>query len=168
MKKIIILINFLALLLLISCSTYSKKISKADSEKIELILAKHKKYAFMNLYRKSLLKEENKYNLQKCDSIFDLSASELISENCLRIDFYSDDNTSYTDPNYEFLIARWLNKDYPPFAPADDANLKTTMTFKKVFDFYESADLNKYIDSLRNVFHEKHLNNNLKSIHCID
>ena len=168
MKKIIILISLLALILLISCRTYPKKISKADSEKIELILAKHKKYAFMNLYRKSLMKEENKYNLKKCDSIFDLSASELISENCLKIDFYSDDNPFYTDPNHESLIARWLNKDYPTFAPTDDANLKTTMTFKKVFDFYESADLNKYIDSLRTVFHEKHLNNNLKSIDCID
>ncbi|MGV8993163.1 MAG: hypothetical protein ACOH1O_03610 [Flavobacterium sp.] len=92
MKKIIILISLLALILLISCRTYPKKISKADSEKIELILAKHKKYAFMNMYRKSLMKEENKYNLKKCDSIFDLSASELISENCLKIDFYFDDN----------------------------------------------------------------------------
>lgn len=168
MKNSIIYFSLLIIFLLFSCITDPKKISKADSEKIELILAKHKKYAFMDLYRKSILKEENFYRIQKCDSIFDLSASELMSENCLKIDFYSDDNLSYTDTNYESLIARWLNKYYPPYAPTDDANIKTTMTFKKVFDFYESPDLNKYIDSLRTVFHEKHLNNNLKSIDCIN
>ena len=167
MKNSIVFFGLLIIFLLFSCSPYPKMISKADSEKIEFILAKHKKYAFMDLYRKSLLKEENNYNIQKCDSIFDLSASELISENCLKIDFYSDDHPFYADTNYESLIESWLNKQYPPFAPTDDANLKTSMTFKKVFDFYESADLNKYIDSLRTVFHEKHLNNNLKSIDCI-
>lgn len=167
MEKSIVFFNLLMVLVLVSCSSYPKMIRKVDNEKIELMLAKHKKYAFMDLYRKSILKEENIYRIQKCDSIFDLSASELISENCLKIDFYSDDNPFSTDRNYESLIAKWLNKQYPPFAPTDDANLKTTMTFKKVFDFYESADLNKYIDSLRIVFQGMHRHNGLKSIDCI-
>ena len=167
MEKSIVFFNLLMVLVLVSCSSYPKMIRKVDNEKIELMLAKHKKYAFMDLYRKSILKEENIYRIQKCDSIFDLSASELISESCLKIDFYSDDNPFSTDRNYESLIAKWLNKQYPPFAPTDDANLKTTMTFKKVFDFYESADLNKYIDSLRIVFQGMHRHNGLKSIDCI-
>lgn len=168
MKKIIVFLNVLIVLVLASCSSNLKMNSKVDNEKIELILAKHKKYAFMDLYRKSILKEEKNYGLQKCDSVFDLSASELMAEGCLKIDFYSENHPSYIDNNYENLIEKWLNKEYPPYASTDDANLKTTMTFKKVFDFYESADLNRYIDSLRIVFQEKHRNNSLKSINCIE
>ena len=136
MEKSIVFFNLLMVLVLVSCSSYPKMNSKVDNEKIELILAKHKKYAFMDLYRKSILKEEKNYELQKCDSVFDLSASELMAEGRLKIDFYSENHPSYIDNNYEDLIEKWLTKEYPPFAPTDDANLKTTMTFKKVFDFY--------------------------------
>lgn len=52
--------------------------------------------------------------------------------------------------------------------PTDNPNLKTTMTLKKALDFYESSDLNKYIDSLRSIFYEKYRNNNLESLNCME
>lgn len=52
--------------------------------------------------------------------------------------------------------------------PTDNPNLKTTMTLKKALDFYESPDLNKYIDSLRSIFYEKYINNNLESLNCME
>lgn len=42
------------------------------------------------------------------------------------------------------------------------------MTFKKALDFYESDDLNKYIDSLRILFYKKYEQHNLKSIDCVE
>ena len=59
-------------------------------------------------------------------------------------------------------------KNYFPSMPTDNPNLKTTMTLKKALDFYESSDLNKYIDSLRSIFYEKYRNNNLESLNCME
>lgn len=153
---------------LIYCTTNKKPTNEEDLKKIEVLLSKHKRYAFIDLYEKSLKREETKYQIKKNDSLFDLSSNELYNENCLKMDFYSDDHKSYIDENYNFLISKWLSKDYPPYMPLDNPNIKTTMTFKKALDFYESADLNKYIDSLRTVFYRKYEDHNLKSIECIE
>jgi len=63
---------------------------------------------------------------------------------------------------------KWLKKDYPVYMPTDNPNVRTTMTFKKALDFYESDDLNKYIDSLRILFYKKYEQHNLKSIDCVE
>ena len=168
MKYMHTLLSLLILLTFVYCSTNKKSISKQDRNKIELLLSKHKRYAFIDLYEKYLRQEENKNGIKKCDSLFDLSSAELYNEYCLKIDFYSDDHKTYNDKNYDLLIFRWLNKNYPINMPMDNPNIKTTMALKKALDFYESADLNKYIDSLRIVFYKKHENNNLESINCVE
>ncbi|MCQ9639362.1 hypothetical protein MP478_08140 [Chryseobacterium sp. WG14] len=162
------LVCLLLLLGLIYCTSSKKPINKQDLRKIELLLSKHKKYAFIDLYRKEIQQEEKKYHIKKCDSLFDLSSTELVQENCLFMDFYSEDHSSYIDQNYQSMINKWLKKDYPPSIPADNPNIKMTMTFKKALDFYESADLDKYIDSLRVVCHRKYKENKLESINCIN
>ncbi len=83
------------------------------------------------------------------------------------MDFYSKEHPSYIDENYKKLINKWLNKEYPIEMSIDNPNVKTTMAFKKVLDFYESSDLNEYIDSLRNVFYKKYNKNELGSLNCI-
>ncbi|WP_370901323.1 hypothetical protein [Chryseobacterium gossypii] len=166
--KYIIFVGTSLLLVLIYCSTNKKPTNEQDLRKIEILLSKHKRYAFIDLYEKSIRQEEKKYHIKKCDSLFDLSSNELYNENCLKMDFYSDDHKSYDDENYNILISKWLKKEYPPYIPTDNPNIKTTMVFKKALDFYESADLNNYIDSLRIVFYKKYKEHNLKSIDCTD
>jgi hypothetical protein len=153
---------------LTKCTINKKQNRDENLKKIEVILSKHKKYAFFDFYNKSIKQEEKKYHLKKCDSLFDLSPNELYNENCIKVDFYSENHKSYDDENYDLLISKWLNKNYPPYMPLDNPNIKSTMTLKKALDFYESDELNKYIDSLRNLFYKKYENNNLKSINCFD
>lgn len=155
-------------LILIHCVSNNKTIKEKDRKKIEILLSKHKRYAFIDLYKKSIKQEEKKYQIKYCDSLFDLSSTELAQENCLFIDFYSKEHPSYIDKNYNAMINKWLKKNYSPDMPTDNPNIKTTMTFKKSLDFYESTDLNKYIDSLRTVFYKKYEEHNLKSINCIE
>lgn len=140
-----IFVGIFILLGLIYCTTNKKPTNEQDLKKIEILLSKHKRYAFIDLYEKSIRQEEKKYHIKKCDSLFDLSSNELYNENCLKMDFYSDDHKSYDDENYNILISKWLNKEYPAYIPTDNPNIKTTMTLKKALDFYESADLNIYI-----------------------
>lgn len=166
MKHIFILLS--SLFILNCCKTNKKTNELAHNKKIELLISKHRKHAFIDFYEKSIKQEEIRYRLKKCDSLVDLSASELYNENCLKIDFYSEDHPTYTDKNYDLLISKWLGKKYPDYTSPDDKSIKTTMTFKRALDFYESADLNKYLDSLRSVFYKKHENHNLKSIDCIN
>lgn len=61
------------------------------------------------------------------------------------------------DENADKLLEKWKNKDY--FSdyeliigpePGDD-NKKGNIRLLKVLDFYESEDLNNYIDSVRKV-----------------
>ncbi|MEN2436808.1 hypothetical protein AAH994_15440 [Weeksellaceae bacterium A-14] len=155
------------LFLLIYCVSNKKPVNEQDLKRIEILLSKHKRYAFIDLYKKSLKQEEKKYQIKPLDSLFDLSSTELVQENCIFMDFYSEEHPSYIDDNYNSMIDKWLKKDYTPEMPTDNPNIKTTMTFKRALDFYESADLNKYIDSLRTVFHKKYEKHNLKSIDCI-
>lgn len=84
------------------------------------------------------------------------------------IDFYSERHPSYIDENYILMINRWINKKQDDYAPLDNPNIKTTMAFKRAIDFYESEDLAKYIDSLRNVFYKKAEKGELRSLECID
>ncbi len=163
-----IFVGISILLGLTYCTTNKKPTNEQDLKKIETLLSKHKRYAFIDLYEKSIRQEEKKHHIKKCDSLFDLSSNEIYNENCLKMDFYSDDHKSYDDENYNLLISKWINKDYPPYMPLDNPNIKTTMALKKSLDFYESADLKKYIDSLRTVFYKKYEEHNLKSLECID
>ncbi|UZT96699.1 hypothetical protein ODZ84_15900 [Chryseobacterium fluminis] len=163
-----IFVSISMLLSLIHCTTNKKSTNEQDLKKIEILLSKHKRYAFIDLYRKSLRQEEKKYHVKKCDSLLDVSSTELYNENCLKADFYSDDHKSYNDENYNLLILKWLKKDYPVYMPTDNPDVRTTMTFKKALDFYESDDLNKYIDSLRILFYKKYERHNLKSIDCVE
>jgi hypothetical protein len=162
------IISFVFLsILFVNCSSNRKTISNEDRNKIETLLSKHRRYAFTNLYEKSISKDEKKYNIKKCDSIFDLTSNELYNEYCINIDFYSEANQRYENKNYDALIAKWLSKDYSSYMPVDNPNLKTSMSLKRALDFYESNDLKKYIDSLRVVFLKKYQDNNLKSLNCI-
>lgn len=156
----------LVLPLFIFCSVKKQVIN--DKEKIEKLLLLHKKHAFIDLYEKIINQEKKKYQLIISDSLFDLTSSELVNEYCLRIDFYSDMHPTYDDVNYNGMINSWLKKEYPVYTVLDNPNIKTTMAFKKVFDFYESDDLANYLDSLRTVFYKKHKNKELGSINCID
>ena len=158
----------LIFILFIQCFSNKKIKEKEDKIKIEILLSKHRRYAFIDLYEKSIKQEEKKYNIKKTDSLFDLSSTELYHQYCLKIDFYSSKHPSYTNENYEKMINKWLMKNYFPSMPTDNPNLKTTMTLKKALDFYESSDLNKYIDSLRSIFYEKYRNNNLESLNCME
>lgn len=155
------------LCMLIYCACGTKGIKQEDKKKIEILLSKHKRYAFIDFYEKSIKQEEKKYQVKKCDSLFDLSSTELYQDDCLKLDFYSESHQSYSDENYNKMINKWLKKDYPPSMPTDNPNIKTTMTFKKALDFYESTDLNKYIDSLRTLFYKKYEEHKLESINCI-
>ncbi|QIY91089.1 hypothetical protein [Chryseobacterium gallinarum] len=158
---------FVILCMLIYCACGKKNIKEEDKKKIEILLSKHKRYAFIDFYEKSIKQEERKYQVKKCDSIFDLSSTELYQDDCLKLDFYSENHQSYNDENYDRMVNKWLKKDYPPSMPTDNPNIKTTMTFKKALDFYESTDLNKYIDSLRTLFYKKYEEHKLESINCI-
>lgn len=168
MKYKYTLLKLLILCTLICCDKEKNSISKDDLNKIELLLSKHKRFAFVDFYEKSIKKDEKKFNLKKCDSLFDMTSTQLYHEYCLKVDFYSEDHPTYEDKNYDALISKWLNKKYPVYMPPDDPNIKTTFAFKRALDFYESDDLEKYIDSLRVVFYSKHKNSNLKSIKCLD
>lgn len=151
--------------LLFSCIANDKPSNISDYKKIDLLLTKHKQKAFIDLYQKLVSQEERKYQIKKTDSLYDLTYGEINSEFCLDIDFYSEEHPSYSDENYDKLINKWLKTDY--FIHTDNQNIKPTLTFKKAFAFYESEDLNKYIDSLRIVFIRKYKENKLESIKCI-
>jgi len=66
------------LLSLIHCTTNKKSTNEQDLKKIEILLSKHKRYAFIDLYKKSLRQEEKKYHVKKCDSLFDASSNDYI------------------------------------------------------------------------------------------
>jgi len=141
---------------------------KKNNDKIEILLLHHRKHAFIDFYQKFIIKEKKRYQLHECDSLFDLTSTELFHEACLMIDFYSERHPSYIDENYILMINRWINKKQDDYAPLDNPNIKTTMAFKRAIDFYESEDLAKYIDSLRNVFYKKAEKGELRSLECID
>lgn len=168
MKSIRLIIISTIILFICNCSINKNDlINSGDKEKIDLLLSKYKRYAFLDLYRKSIKQEEKKYNIKKCDSLFDISSMELQNEYCLFVDFYSSQHPSYIDENYNKMIKKWLTKDYSPYMPLDNPNIKTVMEYKRALDFYESRDLKNYIDSLRNVYYEKYNKNELKNIDCI-
>ncbi len=60
MKYIHTLLSFLILFILICCSTKKNDISKQDRNKVELLLSKHKRYAFIDLFEKYIKQEESK------------------------------------------------------------------------------------------------------------
>ena len=92
-----IIISISILFGLIQCTTNKKQTNEKDFKKIEILLSKHKRYAFIDLYEKSMRQEEKKHHIKKCDSLFDLSSAELAQEDCLFMDFYSKEHPSYID-----------------------------------------------------------------------
>lgn len=150
---------------MLSCSSSLKPKGDLNDQKIEEMLSIHRQYAFMDLYKKALEREQEQYGISD-DALLDLSSVQLYHEFCLPLDFYSDDHPSYVDENYVILINKWLEKEYKAYMPVDDKNLKTHMTFRRVFDFYESEDLDRYIDSLRTLFQKKYKKHTLKSLDC--
>lgn len=166
MKYVYIIFISSVFFILVNCSTKTNTIEE-DKRKIEILLSKYKRYAFLDLYEKSIFQSEKRNNIKKCDSILDISSTELYHEYCLFIDFHSKEHSGYTDENYDALIKKWLKKDYLPYMPLDNPNIKTNMEFKRALDFYDSGDLKKYIDSLRIVYHEKYKKNELRGLECI-
>lgn len=138
------------------------------NEKIEKLLLIHRKYAFIDLYEKSLDKVRQENNLVIDDSLVDLSRAELYHEYCLIMDFYSEVNNTYENKNYENMINKWVEKTYTPYSSIDDPKLIGHMTFKRAFDFYYSEDLNSYIDSLRVLFHTKYKEGKIRSLDCLE
>ncbi|SFJ76558.1 hypothetical protein [Myroides guanonis] len=162
-----VVIYCLIALLFFGCLSTSKYVLDNDAKnKIEKLLSIHKEYAFIDLYEKSIVQEEKKFKIQNGDSLFDITSMELYQEFCLIVDFYSKDHPTYENIKYDKLIHKWLQKEYPPYISMDNPNIKTTMTFRRAFDFYNSKDLNEYIDSLRVLFYAKYRNNELKSLEC--
>ncbi|MGG5505660.1 MULTISPECIES: hypothetical protein [unclassified Myroides] len=164
MKKVIFIFGCF---FFISCSTTVKREQELINQKIEGLLAIHRQYAFMDLYNRALKKEKEQFKIPY-DSLLDISSMELIYDVCLMVDFYSEDHPSYIDENYNRIRDKWLKKDYKPYMPLDDKNLRPHMTFRRAFDFYESEDLAQYIDSLRTLFREKQRNNTLRSLECYE
>lgn len=168
MKNIRLIIISIIILFISNCSANKNdSINFEDKRKIEILLSKYKRYAFLDLYGRSIKQDHKKYNIKRCDSLFDVSSMELQNEYCLFVDFYSAQHQSYIDENYNIMIKKWLDKDYSPYMPLDNPNIKTVMEYKRALDFYESKNLKDYIDSLRNVYYEKYNNNELKNIDCI-
>lgn len=164
MKKVIFIFGCV---FLISCSTAIKKEQDLNDQKIEGLLAIHRQYAFMDLYHRALKKEKEQFKTEY-DSLVDLSSIELYHEFCIVMDFYSEDHPTYDNANYYRLIDKWLAKEYRPNMSLDDKNLKAHRTFRRAFDFYESEDLQQYIDSLRTLFRNKQQHNTLKSLECYE
>jgi hypothetical protein len=167
MKNLTLILFINITTLLFACSFKKQIISDKDKEHIEILLSKYKRYAFVDLYEKSILQSEKKYNLKKCDSIFDISSTELHHEYCLFMDFHSKEHQGYIDENYNAMIKKWLNKDYSPYMPLDNPEIKTNMEFKRALDFYDSIELKKYLDSLRIIYYKKYKNNELRGLDCI-
>ena len=152
----------LILILLVGCTTTNTFfIPTKDKEKIELLLSKYKKHAFLDLYRKSIKQAEKKYKLQKCDSLFDVTEMGLYIDYSLPKYYFTKEKPNYSDYNYDKMIKKWLNKNYPPDRPLDNPNIKTIREFKRAFDFYESKDLQQYIDSLQQSFYKRYKVNDL-------
>lgn len=166
MKKVLLIVVVFCISLS-SCSD-DKVIDKEAKEKIERLLNIHKRYAFIDLYSRALQYEEKIQDVANCESLLDISAMELLHEYCLVQDFYSDSHPSYENTNYTKLIDKWIDKEYKAYTSLDDKNMKVTMVFKKVFDFYESKDLEVYIDSLRILFYDKYKKGTLKSLECLE
>lgn len=164
MKKVIFIFGCF---FFISCSTTVKREQELINQKIEGLLAIHRQYAFMDLYERALKKEKEQLKIPY-DALVDISRMELFHEFCIVMDFYSEDHPSYIDENYNRIRDKWLKKEYEPYMPLDDKNLNAHMTFRRAFDFYESEDLDQYIDSLRTLFREKQRHNTLRSLECYE
>lgn len=164
MKKVIFIFGCL---FLVNCSTTVIREQDLNDQKIEGLLAIHRQHAFMDLYNRALKKEKEQLKIPY-DSLVDISSMELYHEFCLIMDFYSEDHPTYDNENYYRLIDKWLKKEYKPYTSLDDKNLKAHMTFRRAFDFYESEDLDQYIDSLRILFHERQQHDTLRSLKCYE
>ncbi len=160
MKNIILIIS---LNLFLNCNS----VKTNDYLQIEKLLNKYKRYAMLDLYEKST---KNKISFNKLTNnrhYIDYTRIELIHEYCLIIDFYSKNHPTYSDSNYDNLIKKWMSKEYTYNSSVDDTLAIPIMEQKRALDFYESEDLKKYIDSLRNMYHSKYNNKQLISLECI-
>lgn len=114
-------IYFLLLIIVSSCSAQN------ENTKLENELLKLKNQAFCDCYYKATESEKIAYN----------DGSSYVQIINLK------DEYIYGNQNYRNMINQWLQKEYKSFDP------KNNLYLMKCLDFYNSKELEKFIDSVR-------------------
>ncbi|KGO91084.1 hypothetical protein [Flavobacterium subsaxonicum] len=146
MKRYLIIVSILLFLILQACSKSESNsliekyaLSIEDSIQIEKELLNYKKCLFSEVYNRSREANYKRMHLEM-DTVKDLTYY-----------FHSTFNIRwfYEDKNRSKLLKNWLDKEvYIPIAMPPD-HPDGSLDLARAIDFYESEELQKYIDSLR-------------------
>ena len=146
MKRYLTIVSILLFLILQSCRKSESNslvekyaLSIEDSIQIEKELLNYKKCLFSEVYNRSREANYKRMHLEM-DTVKDITYY-----------FHSSFNKLWLneDKNRSRLLKKWLDKEvYIPIAkPPDHPN--GSLDLARAIDFYESEELQKYIDSLR-------------------
>ncbi len=126
-------------------------VTKVDSANIENTLLANRNVIFFELYEKSKMFTYKRKHMIICDTLKDRS-----------FEMNDDFDLHLTgDKNKEKLIEKWVNTDKYYILPerVDKEHPDGSLDLAKAIDFYNSKDLDVYIDSLRKSYYKSYHEN---------
>jgi hypothetical protein len=138
------------LFLFFNCST--KINPKKETNTINMDLLCLKNHLFIIYLEKLEFDTNSKYGINKNDSCYlkthiqDVSTHQYINISRYNLNYINEDENS------KKLIKKWIAKDDFDLIPIEDGDkIKHSFNYFKALEFYNSKDLNNYIDSVRTV-----------------